>query len=110
DGPLAFDIAATLGFAASSRHVEEVTAYESISASASANAYISRDESLLASLSLTRAARVAVQANLYPGVLPGRLRDVGLWVVVTRSGAFSLGIAMRSTGGVGLGWHSPEGS
>lgn len=105
DGGL--ELAGAVGFAASNRHVAEGTAYESISATWSAGTYVSRDDSLLGSLVFTRASRVAVQANLYPGVLPGMFRDVGVWTSVTRSGAFSLGIAMRSTGGLGLGWHSP---
>jgi hypothetical protein len=55
-------------------------------------------------LSERRESMVAV--NVYPGVLPGVGRDLGMWATVARDRTFRLGLAHRRALGLGagLGW------
>ena len=58
---------------------------------------------VLASLVVSRDAQSVVMANVYPGVLPGVLAEVGLWLTVSHDGAVALGVGTRRTLGLGLG-------
>lgn len=41
--------------------------------------------------------------NVYPGVMPGRFRDLGAWMTAERGGAVSLGLTSGVSLGLGLG-------
>lgn len=104
--PGGLELAGAAGFSTIEQILDDATSFESITATLALSGWVSRDDSLLGSLVYTAEARLAWQANLYPGVLPEPLGDFGLWLAVTRSGAFSLGVSMIGSGGMALGWHT----
>jgi len=63
--------------------------------------FLDRNGSLLASLTLSGAERM--EANLYPGVLPGVLGELGVWVVLDADGRPTVGLSTRRTLGLGFG-------
>jgi hypothetical protein len=95
---------AALGLDTRGRVVDEATGAESITMIYGGGLYYDRNNSLLASLTLS-AAQNRVALNLYPGLFPGPLEDVGLWLVFPR-GDRSIGFGLASTHllGVGLGY------
>jgi hypothetical protein len=88
------------------RHVDPVTLEESIEVVRSMGIFWDRNDSLLASLMLSERRESMVAVNVYPGVLPGVGRDLGMWATVARDRTFRLGLAHRRALGLGagLGW------
>ncbi|MBT7857265.1 MAG: hypothetical protein HN720_10095 [Nitrospinaceae bacterium] len=66
--------------------------------------HLSRNNSLLGSLVLTNATSTAVQVNLYPGVAPGPLEDLGVWFSIGRGRESSFGLSFGMPWGVALGY------
>ena len=93
---------AALGLDTQGRVVDEATGAESITMIYGGGLYYDRNNSLLASLTLS-AAQNRVALNLYPGLFPGPLEDIGLWMVFPESG-IRFGLASRHLLGVGLGY------
>ena len=92
-----------IGFASKTRVLDEL-GRERLEARGSGAVYYSREGSLLASLTVFGGMENLAALNLYPGLASGRLRDVGLWAVLRREGALSLGITARPVPGLGLGY------
>lgn len=92
-----------IGFQAKERVYDEA-GREQLRARASGGLYLSRRTSLLASLNLYHGLDRRAALNVYPGVLGGPLRNVGLWTVLDRDGRVDLGITALALPGVGLGW------
>ena len=64
--------------------------------------YLDRNESLLASLTLS-AAQNRASLNLYPGIASGPLKNVGAWLLYTHDNELRVGLVHRQALGVGLG-------
>jgi hypothetical protein len=99
-----YGIAATVGFDAKVRHVDPTTGIESIEADYGGGLYLDRNNSVLASVVLSKRHLSRLSVNVYPGVLPGRLRPLGLWINQSQGAGWSLGIAGHYLGGLGIGW------
>jgi len=98
-----YSVAGAAGFETQRRYVDPVTGRESVVAAWSGGAYLDRDNSLLVSVLLSQRVYTGLQVNVYPGVLPGPLRPAGVWVIRSRQGEWSTGVAFRRTLGLGLG-------
>jgi hypothetical protein len=85
------------------RHVDPVTLHESIHMKLGGGIYVDRRNSLVASLSAGPAIN-RVTLNVYPGVLPGLARDLGLWTAYTRDYRVIAGLSYRRALGLGLGY------
>jgi hypothetical protein len=96
-------IGGTLGFDGNVRIIDPVTLEERIEPKPTGSLFLDRDDSLLASLVISRDAQSAVMANLYPGVLPGFFAEVGLWLAVSHDRQVAFGIGTRRTLGLGFG-------
>jgi hypothetical protein len=97
------------GFTASSQLLSD-TSQESLIAKAGGGLYLARRNSLLANLNVFRGGETLAVLNLYPGVLGGPVRDLGMWAMLNRGGDFSLGFSFRPMLGIGLGydfWRVP---
>ena len=99
-----YALGGTIGFAASARHVVPGTAAERLVAEFAGGLYLSRNNSLLGSLVLANATTTALQVNLYPGLAPGPLEDLGVWVSIGRGRESSFGLSFGVPWGVGLGY------
>ena len=102
-------IGAGVGFASKTRVLDEL-GRESLEARASGALYLSRNGSLLASLTVFKGMENLAALNLYPGWAGGRLRELGLWSVLRRGGNLSVGLTTRHVPGLGLGydfWDAP---
>ncbi len=97
------NVGATFGFDGNKRIVDPVTQEESIEPEPTGSLFLDRDDSLLASLVFSRDAQDLMRANVYPGVLPGHLSSIGLWVTVTNEHLVSVGFGTRRTLGLGFG-------
>ena len=69
----------------------------------SAGFFFDRHDSLLASIMLSQRIEDMLTVNVYPGVLPGRMSDVGVWLTMARGGQTRLGIVHRRALGLGVG-------
>ena len=85
------------------RLVDPVTRAESIRLRPGGGLYLDRHHSLLASLTAGPAVQ-RLTLNLYPGVLPGRLRDLGVWGAITHDGRPLWGVVHRQLLGTGFGF------
>ena len=92
------------GFSASARHTVPVIASERIDAEISGGLYLSRNNSLLGSLVLANVTPTAVQVNIYPGLVPGPLKKLGVWASIGRGRESSFGLSFGMPWGVGLGY------
>ena len=92
------------GFSASARHTVPVIASERIDAEISGGLYLSRNNSLLGSLVLANLTPTAVQVNIYPGLVPGPLKKLGVWASIGRGRESSFGLSFGMPWGVGLGY------
>ncbi len=98
-----YAISAAIGFATKRRIVHPVTGEESIEPALAAGMYFDRHDSLIASLMYSRGAFSWLQANVYPGVLPGRLNKMGAWATINEGNQVSFGLSAYPTLGMGLG-------
>jgi hypothetical protein len=100
-----YSLSLSVGLDTKVRTVDPVTAKERIQMQMGAGVYVDRDNSLLVSAVLSPAAD-KYALNLYPGVLPGPARRLGVWTVYTRSGDLMGGLAFQKALGlgVGMGW------
>lgn len=85
------------------RFVDPVTLEETIEVVRSMGIFWDRNDSLMASLMLSERLESMIALNVYPGVVPGPGRDLGIWIIVARDGALRLGVAHRRALGLGLG-------
>ena len=86
------------------RVTDPLTQLEVVNLTFSLGMYWDRDDSLLASVMYGRTTENELSVNVYPGVLPGHLRRLGLWGVRTRTGEMRFGVALAGSGvGVGYG-------
>lgn len=86
------------------RHViDSVTAIESIDLDWTAGVFYDRGNSLLMSLLWAHHTRNVFSLNLYPGLLPGPVHDVGVWLAVDDAGRPRLGLISGALGGIGVG-------
>jgi hypothetical protein len=102
--PLARGYTMTLALGADTkvRWVDPVTRTESISMVFGGGVYVDRHNSLLAAVNVSpNVHRVSLQ--LYPGVWPGRWRDVGTWIARDYQGRMTGGLVHRRALGLGLG-------
>lgn len=88
------------------RHVDPVTLEETIEVVGSMGIFWDRNDSLLASLMLSQRLEGLMSLNVYPGVLPGRAGDLGVWATLSRDRTFRFGVVHRRMLGLGagLGW------
>jgi hypothetical protein len=96
-------ITAALGMDTQVRLVDPVTRSESIRLAPGGGLYVDRHNSLLASLTAGPSIQ-RLTLNIYPGVLTGHLRDLGVWSGVTADGRVVAGVIHRRTLGVGVGY------
>lgn len=85
------------------RDLDPISLRESITLAFSAGLYLDRNNSLLASVNVSQRQWEPFTVNVYPGVLPGVLRDLGVWGKVDWDGNFRMGVQHRAMMGVGLG-------
>jgi len=85
------------------RAVDPKTGHETAGFAPAAGIFYDRNDSLLWSLT-TSPGENLVSVNVYPGVLPGKARAIGIWGVYSRSGHLSLGLLHRKSLGLGLGF------
>lgn len=98
------DISVAVGNDARAMRVDSVTGEESAILTLSGGVFVDRKGSLLASAHVSDVPHRLVKLNVYPGVLGGIGREIGLWVVVTRDLELRFGFTNRHLLGVGLGW------
>ena len=96
-------LGAAVGFDGDRRVLDPVTLEERVQAEVTGGLFLDRDDSLLASLIFSPDGADLLAANLYPGVLPGRLAELGLWFTMAENHQVRLGIGTRRTLGLGLG-------
>jgi len=97
-----YALGGTVGFAGQDQVVDPTTSFERLVAQTSGGLYLSRTNSLLASAVVGQGSQ-PLALNLYPGVLPGRLRDFGIWLTVQEDGPVSFGFSSQALLGVSLG-------
>lgn len=83
--------------------IQPGTGVEDIDMDWTAGLFYDRDNSLLMSLIWARNTRSLVSLNVYPGLLPGVGRDVGLWLAVDDAGRPRLGLTAGRFAGLGIG-------
>ena len=96
-----------LGLDTEVRNVDPVTRAESIRMAYGGGVYLDRRNSLLTSLTVGPTAQ-KITLNIYPGVLPGILRDAGVWGAVTRDGKLIYGVVHRRALGLGVGYSQRQ--
>ncbi len=84
--------------------IQPRTGIEDIDMDWTAGVFYDRDDALLMSLLWARNTRELLSLSLYPGLLPGPARDVGLWLAVDNDGRPHLGITAGRVAGLGLGY------
>ena len=99
-----YALGGAMGFAAAWRQVVPGTASERLFAEFAGGLYFSRNNSLLGSLVLANATSTALQVNLYPGLVPGLLANLGVWASIGRGRESSFGLSFGMPWGVGLGY------
>jgi len=97
-----YALGGTVGFAGQEQVVDPTTSFERLVASTSGGLYLSRANSLLASAVVGQGSQ-PLALNLYPGVLPGPFRHLGIWLTVEEGGPVSFGLSSRALLGVSLG-------
>lgn len=102
DGGLSLGVG--FGFDGNARFVDEATGAERIEPRLATGVFVDRDDSLLASVVGGPDAFTLLKANVYPGVLPGRLESFGLWATLNRDGEFSFGVSSRGWLGLATGF------
>ncbi len=96
-----YSIGGAVGFSARERFIDPVTGAESITPQKGGGLFLDRNGSLLASLVITGAERV--EANVFPGTLPGWFGQLGWWAGLDSTGSPTLGVSTRRTYGLGFG-------
>jgi hypothetical protein len=91
-----------LGLDTQQRFVDKATGHETVEFAPSAGIFYDRHDSLLWSV-VTSPGENVLSVNVYPGVLTGRARALGLWANYTRSGRLSLGVQHARALGMGMG-------
>ena len=101
-------ISFALGAETTSHSVDPDTRVESITAGFAGGLFYDRNGSLLASLEWGFRERLA-SINVYPGVFPRPLKDMGLWLSLDRDLRPRLGLTARALGfGLGLSPRGPD--
>ncbi len=100
-------VSTAVGLDTEVRLVDPVTRDESIRMAFGGGIYIDRRNSLLASVTVGPTTQ-RVTVNVYPGVLPGVLRETGVWSAVTRDGRVIYGLVHRRALGLGVGYSSRQ--
>ena len=85
--------------------VREIDAqgHETVGFAPAAGIYWDRNNSLLVSATTSPAENV-LAVNVYPGVLPGVAKSLGLWLVRTRRDEWRVGVIHRRALGLGVGY------
>ncbi len=96
-------ISVGLGADTSRRDLDPVTLEETIEIVRSMGIFYDRNNSLLASVMISERWEDLLAVNVYPGVLPGPLSDLGVWLTMARGGGTRLGIVHRQSLGLGIG-------
>lgn len=96
-------VSLAMGFDTEVRNVDPVTRDETIKTVISGGLYVDRENSLLASLT-AGPTNNRIVLNVYPGVLPGSLRELGVWSAYTKDRTLLYGLVYRRLMGVGLGY------
>lgn len=99
----AHSLSVGLGGDAQVREVDPVTGHESVGFAPAGGVFYDRNDVLLWSVT-TSPGENLVSVNVYPGVLPGKARALGVWGVYSRSGHLSIGLQHRRSLGLGLGY------
>jgi hypothetical protein len=99
-----YRIAAVAGFEATSRTVDPATGTESVKAEYGGGLFLDRNNSLLVSATLGKRDYTRYMINIYPGILPGPLKPMGVWANQSQQGEWHVGISLRHAGGLGTGW------
>ena len=96
-------VSVAMGFDTEVRLVDPVTRDETIKTVISGGLYVDRENSLLASLT-AGPTNNRIVLNVYPGVLPGSLRELGIWSAYTKDRTVLFGMTYRRLLGVGAGY------
>lgn len=99
----AHTLSIALGADTEVRRVDETTLGESIRLKIGGGVYFDRNNSLLASLVAGPTVN-RVLLNVFPGVAPGILSDLGFWGAYTRDGRITFGVVHRRALGLGIGY------
>lgn len=95
-------VTVALGADTKVRWVDPVTRTESISMVFGGGVYVDRHNSLLAAFTVSPNVH-QLSAQIYPGVWPGRWRDVGTWIARDYQGRITGGLVHRRALGLGIG-------
>ena len=100
-------ISFAVGRATLSKHLDETAQREFITMGIAGGVFYDRNGSLLAALESGMGERL-VSLNIYPNVLPGPFRNMGLWLSLDRQLRPRLGLTLRALGmGIGLAPQGP---
>lgn len=102
--PGGLDVSLALGTDAERMVVNPVTGEESAELTWAGGLFIDRNGSLLGSVHLSDISHRLLRVNVYPGVLGGVARNLGLWAVLSRNLDLRVGLSHRSLLGAGVGF------
>ena len=84
-------------------NVDPVTGEETAKLAVGAGLFLDRNGSLLASVHVSEVAHRLLRLNLYPGVVGGPGRNLGVWMVLDHDLRPRVGLSSRYWLGAGLG-------
>ena len=93
---------------AAGRTVNPVTGEERATLTWGGGVWVDRHGSLLASAQVSQVPHRLLRVNVYPGVLGGVGRELGIWLIVSHDFEVRFGLSSRHTLGVGLGVGAEE--
>jgi hypothetical protein len=97
------DVSVGAGTDAKARWVDPDTGEEHAALTFGGGIWVDRGGSLLASLHVSEVRHRMVRLNVYPGVLPGPGRELGMWVSMSRDFEVRVGLSSRHALGLGMG-------
>ena len=102
------DISFGAGTDAAGRTVNPDTGEERAILTWGGGIWVDRHGSLLASAQVSEVHHRLLRLNVYPGVLGGMARDLGIWALVSHDLEVRIGVSTRYTLGLGLGFGRAE--
>jgi hypothetical protein len=100
----ALDISLGIGQESKKRYIHPETLLETAEFGWAGGLWVDRGGSLLASFLVDPNTGRFLALNVFPGVIPGPLKDIGLWAAISGRGRPSIGITGHRTFGLGAGF------